>query len=117
LAQLKPQTFTIAINDNGLELVSPDTIEVNQELLLKLLSPEELSEDVLESLNAGELAKRQFCEVARVAGLINPGLPNAGRTAIQMQASSGLFYDVFREYDPGNLLLWQATREVLDRQF
>ena len=34
-----------------------------------------------------------------------------------MQASSGLFYDVFREYDPDNLLLWQARREVLDRQF
>jgi ATP-dependent Lhr-like helicase len=117
LGQLKPQTFTIAINDYGLELVSPDPIEVNREMLLKLLSPDELSEDVLESLNAGELAKRQFREVARVAGLINPGLPNAGRTARQMQASSGLFYDVFREYDPGNLLLWQANREVLDRQF
>ena len=117
LGQLKPQTFTIAINDYGLELVSPDPIEVNQDLLLKLLSPVELSEDVLESLNAGELAKRQFREVARVAGLINPGLPNAGRTARQLQASSGLFYDVFCEYDPGNLLLWQANREVLDRQF
>jgi len=44
-------------------------------------------------------------------------LPHAGRTAKQLQASSGLFYDVFREYDPGNLLLWQAKREVLDRQF
>jgi ATP-dependent helicase Lhr and Lhr-like helicase len=117
LAQLKPQTFTIAINDYGLELVSPDPIEVNENLLRKLLSPVDLADDVLESLNAGELAKRQFREVARVAGLINPGLPNAGRTARQLQASSGLFYDVFREYDPGNLLLWQANREVLDRQF
>ena len=31
-----------------------------------------------------------------------------------MQASSGLFYDVFRKYDPANGLLKQAEREVLE---
>jgi len=30
--------------------------------------------------------------------------------------SSGLFFDVLQRYDPGNLLLSQATREVLERQ-
>jgi ATP-dependent Lhr-like helicase len=30
--------------------------------------------------------------------------------------SSGLFFDVLRQYDPGNLLLSQAAREVLERQ-
>jgi ATP-dependent Lhr-like helicase len=117
LSRLKPQTFTLAVNDYGLELVSPDPINLDTAALKPLLSPGGLADDVLESLNAGELAKRQFREVARVAGLVNPGLPQAGRTAKQLQASSGLFYDVFREYDPGNLLLWQAKREVLDRQF
>ena len=34
----------------------------------------------------------------------------------QLQASSELFYDVFREFDPDNLLLEQARREVLERQ-
>jgi ATP-dependent Lhr-like helicase len=33
-----------------------------------------------------------------------------------MQASSDMFYDVFREFDPENLLLFQAQREVLDQQ-
>jgi len=33
-----------------------------------------------------------------------------------VQASSGLFYDVFRKYDPGNLLLTQAEREVLSQE-
>ena len=28
----------------------------------------------------------------------------------------GLLWDVFNEYDPGNLLLRQATQEVLERQ-
>ncbi len=33
-----------------------------------------------------------------------------------MQASSGLIYDVFRDYDAENLLLAQARREVLEQQ-
>jgi ATP-dependent Lhr-like helicase len=62
------------------------------------------------------MAKRQFRELARVAGLVFPGFPRAGKTARQLQASSGLFFDVLRRYDPGNLLLEQASREVLERQ-
>jgi ATP-dependent Lhr-like helicase len=117
LSRRRPQTFTLAANDYGFELVSPDPFELDADTLKALLAPTGMTDDVLESLNAAELAKRQFREVARVAGLVNPGLPHAGRTAKQLQASSGLFYDVFREYDPDNLLLWQARREVLDRQF
>jgi ATP-dependent Lhr-like helicase len=117
LSRQKPRTFTLAVNDYGLELLSSDRIAVDAGDLKTFLSADGLAEDVLDSLNAGELARRQFREVARVAGLVNPGQPHAGRTAKQLQASSGLFYDVFREYDPDNLLLWQAKREVLDRQF
>ncbi|QJW98380.1 ligase-associated DNA damage response DEXH box helicase [Frigoriglobus tundricola] len=117
LSRRRPQTFALACNDYGFELVSPDPLDLDAGALKELLAPAGLADDVLASLNAAELAKRQFREVARVAGLVNPGLPNAGRTAKQLQASSGLFYDVFREHDPSNLLLWQARREVLDRQF
>jgi len=35
---------------------------------------------------------------------------------LQVQASSGLIYDVFARYDPDNLLVQQAQREVLERQ-
>jgi len=112
-----PQTFSLAANDYGFELTSPDPIAVDAAALGELLSAVSLAEDVLASLNAGELAKRQFREVARVSGLVSPGMPHAGKSAKQLQASSGLFYEVFREYDPGNLLLHQARREVLERQF
>jgi ATP-dependent Lhr-like helicase len=81
-----------------------------------LLSTEDLVEDMLASLNAAELSKRQFREIARVAGLVFPGMPRSGKTARQLQASSGLFFDVFQRYDPDNLLLAQAHREVLERQ-
>jgi ATP-dependent Lhr-like helicase len=33
-----------------------------------------------------------------------------------VQATSSLFYDVFARYDPQNMLLQQAEREVLERQ-
>lgn len=62
------------------------------------------------------MAKRQFREIARVAGLVFPGFPRAGKSARQLQASAGLFFDVFQRFDPGNLLVSQAHREVLERQ-
>jgi ATP-dependent helicase Lhr and Lhr-like helicase len=62
------------------------------------------------------MARRQFREIARVSGLIFPGYPHSGKSARQLQASSSLFFDVFRRYDPGNLLISQAHREVLERQ-
>jgi len=48
-----------------------------------------------------------------VAGLIFQGYPGAHKSARQLQASSSLFYEVFRKHDPANLLLGQAEREVL----
>ena len=33
-----------------------------------------------------------------------------------MQASSGLFFEVFRQHDADNLLLAQAQREVLEQE-
>ncbi len=116
ISRLAPISFTLAANDYGLELLSPDPAPLDEALAAGLLHPEGLVEDVPASLNATEMAKRQFREIARVAGLVFPGYPHAGKTAKQLQASSGLFYDVFSRYDPENLLLEQAHREVLERQ-
>jgi ATP-dependent Lhr-like helicase len=67
-------------------------------------------------LNAAELGRRQFRQIARVAGLVFQGYPGQGQSARQLQASSSLIYDVFADYDPDNLLLRQSLREVLDRR-
>jgi ATP-dependent Lhr-like helicase len=75
-----------------------------------------LLDDITGSLNAGELARRQFREVARVAGLLVQGYPGQKVRARHLQASSDLFYEVFRQYDRDNLLLAQAEREVLEKQ-
>ncbi len=116
ISRLKPISFTFSMNDYGIELLSPDPAPLEEALAAGLLSPRNLLEDVPASLNATEMARRQFREIARVAGLVFQGFPYAGKSARQLQASSGLFFDVFTRYDPGNLLVSQAHREVLERQ-
>jgi ATP-dependent helicase Lhr and Lhr-like helicase len=116
LAQIGPITFTLAANDYGFELLSPDPAPLEEALEAGLVSPDNLLHDIPASLNAAELARRQFREIARVAGLIFQGYPGANKSVKQVQASSGLLYDVFARYDPENLLLFQAHREVLERQ-
>jgi len=116
LAQLGPITFTLAANDYGFELLSPDRAQLEEALDAGLVSADHLVHDIPASLNAAELAKRQFREIARVAGLIFQGYPGRNKSVKQVQVSSGLLYDVFARYDPDNLLLFQAHREVLEKQ-
>ncbi|HYC33447.1 MAG TPA: DNA ligase-associated DEXH box helicase, partial [Gemmatimonadales bacterium] len=116
ISQLAPISFTLAANDYGLELLSPEHAPLDEALESGLLSTEHLLHDIPASLNAAELARRQFREIARVAGLIFQGYPGVNKSVKQLQASSELLYDVFARYDPENLLLFQAHREVLERQ-
>lgn len=115
LAQRQPLTFTITVNDYGIELLSPTEPALAAALPL-LFSSEALLHDLLASLNAAEMAKRQFREVARVAGLVLQGPAWQRKNTRQIQATSGLIYDVFANYDPDNHLLQQAQREMLERQ-
>lgn len=113
VSQQQPVTFSIAVNDYGLELLSATEVDWLQALNPGLLSPAHLLRDVLASLNAGELALRRFREIARIAGLVFAGYPGAPKSTRQVQASSGLFFEVFKQYDAENLLLAQAGEEVL----
>ncbi|WP_420991905.1 ligase-associated DNA damage response DEXH box helicase [Cupriavidus sp. 30B13] len=123
LGRQVPATFSVAVNDYGLELLSSAPLDWARWLPLVLAGEEEgagaggaLAGEVLGSLNAGELAQRRFREIARVAGLVFQGYPGAAKSARQLQASSSLFYEVFRKHDPANLLLGQAEREVLRQE-
>lgn len=116
MGRLQPITFTISVNDYGFELLAPEPAPIEEALAAGLLSPAGLEDDILHSLNASELSRRHFREIARVAGLVISRFPGGQKTVRQLQASSGLIYDVFSQYDPGNLLLHQAQREVLERQ-
>jgi ATP-dependent Lhr-like helicase len=116
LAQTRPASFSLAFNDYGFELLSRERFELLPLLKGGLFSIERLLDDVLASLNAAELSKRQFREIARVAGLVFQGYPGQPKTNRQVQATSGLIYEVFARWDAGNPLLAQAEREVLERE-
>jgi ATP-dependent Lhr-like helicase len=116
LGQQAPRSLALTMNDYGFALSTPVRLDLNEAEWREILSPVRLVEDILDCLNTTELARRKFREVARIAGLVFQGYPGSGKPLRQVQASSGLFYDVFTKYDPGNLLLEQARREVIDRQ-
>ena len=126
VAQYRPRTFSIAVNDYGFELLSADDVDWPA-LLPQVLRAGPLTDaqsagddgllhDVLASLNASELAQRRFREIARVSGLIFQGYPGEKRSNKQLQASSSLFYEVFRKYDPANRLLLQSEQELLAQE-
>lgn len=112
-----PNTFGFAANDYGFVLSPALPITIDTPALRRALEPGHLLDDLQAGLNLGELARRQFREIARVSGLLPPSLPGrAPRSMRQLQASSGLLFDVLTRFDPGHLLLAQATREVLANQ-
>jgi len=122
IGKTTPVTFSIAVNDYGFELLAPQEVDwttlldVGHGAHAALFSTDALLEDVLSSLNATELSQRRFREIARIAGLIFQGYPGQPKSARQLQASSALFFSVFRQHDAGNLLLTQAQREVLEQE-
>ncbi len=116
LARVAPNTFSVSVNDYGFELLSAEPVDLAALSDGRLFDTTELLADVLHSLNSGELAQRRFREIARVAGLIFTGYPGAPKSTKQLQASSSLFFEVFKKYDASNLLLTQAQTEVLSQE-
>src|SRR5476649_315814 len=123
IARSAPATFSIAVNDYGFELLGPQELDLAPLFRadtgcsdVGLFATEHLLEDVLASLNATELSQRRFREIASIAGLVFQGYPGQPKSARQLQASSSLFFEVFRKHDASNLLLTQAQREVLEQE-
>ena len=118
-ARVEPGTFSLSVNDYGFEVLVATSRDWGA-MLAHVLAPAPntaaLTAEVVASLNAGELARRRFRDIAHIAGLVVAGYPGQRKSARMMQASSGLFYDVFRKFDPLNGLLRQAEREVLEEE-
>lgn len=116
LGRRQPCTFAVSFNDYGLELLSAAPFPAEAVLDPSIWSQASLVEDLRGCVNLGQLGVRQFREIARVAGLV-PQRPPGDRRRQAAQAGPELLYEVFREFEPDNLLLKQAEREVMDRQF
>lgn len=116
ISKITPITFSIAMNDYGFELLSDQPIPVDDTNVYELFSPDNLFEDIQRSVNAGEMAKRKFRDVAVIGGLIFTGFPGEQKKARHLQSSAGLLFKVFSEYEPRNLLLRQSYNEVMEQQ-
>jgi len=114
ISRAAPRSVQLSANDYGIEFLSPDAFD-GVPPWAELLDPAGLEGDILEALNAAELSKRRFRGVARVAGLLVTG-PGGRASARQLQASSGLLFDVLTRWDPDNLLLAQARAEALESE-
>lgn len=114
---LTPITFSIAMNDYGFELLSDQRVDLDNMLnKTNLFNTEELINDIYRSVNATEMARRKFREIAAIAGLTFQGYPGRQIKANQLQASSSLLFEVINEYEKDNLFMKQAYQEVLDYQ-
>jgi len=117
LARQQAGSFSISVNDYGLEILSAASYPFAEFFSQDLFTSDNLADDAAASVNMSQLAKIAFREIARVSGLVLQNVPGAKKTGKHVQANSTLIFDVLAQFDPGNMLLQQAKREVLDRHF
>ena len=109
-------TLSLSFNDYGFHLCSTSKREFSEEDWKKLLSPDKGGRAIAR-LYEPERNGQETVPGSRPGGRTHlSGLPRCKKSNRQVQASGGLFFDVFSKYDPNNLLLTQSRREVLDRQ-
>ncbi len=116
LSRIIPITFSFAMNDYGFELLSDKPIPLDDSNVYELFSEEDLLADIQRSMNAAEMARRKFRDIAVIGGLIYQGKPGEQVKTRHLQSSASLMFNVFSQYEPGNLLLRQAHNEVMQQQ-
>ncbi|RFS24632.1 ligase-associated DNA damage response DEXH box helicase [Chitinophaga silvatica] len=112
ISQIQPITFSIAMNDYGFELLSDQPIPLTIENAKALFTTDNLLTELQTSVNATEMARRKFRDIAVIAGLIFQGYPGKHKANRHLQSSASLLFNVFKDYDPDNLLLRQAFNEA-----
>ena len=112
----RPMSFSIAMNDYGFELLSDREIELDDQSLKDLFHTKHLQEDILASVNAAQMARKRFRDIASIGGLIFRGYPGRHKKERHLQSSTSLLFDVFKDYDSSNLLYLQAYDEAMTFQ-
>jgi ATP-dependent Lhr-like helicase len=117
ISKITPISFSLAMNDYGLELLSDQEIPILEALEKNLFSSKNLSADIQRSVNEVEMARRKFRDIAVISGLLFQGFPGRQKRDRHMQSSSSLLFQVFHDYEPDNLLYLQAYEEAKIFQF
>lgn len=116
ISQMRTCSIQVSFNDYGFGLTSDDDLPFDEDEWRDLTDAKSLTDDLIECLNTGELTRKQFRDIAQIAGLVMKGPPQKQRKSRELQASSNLLFEVFQRYDPDNLLMVQARREILENQ-
>lgn len=116
ISLIKPITFSIAMNDYGFELLSDQSIPIQEEDIRALFSTDDWYAHLQRSVNATEMGRRKFRDIAVIAGLIFQGFPGEHKKQKHLQNSTALLYDVLIDNEPAHLLLQQAYHEVLSQE-
>jgi ATP-dependent Lhr-like helicase len=106
-------SLSLGMNDYGFELLSDQKIPLMEALEEDWFRTDNLLQDIQNSSNMTALAGKKFREIAAISGLTFKGFPNKETKERHLQSHSMLFFEVFNEYEPNNLLLQQANEEVL----
>lgn len=113
IAARQPIGFSMSANDYGFELLSADELPIEAGLLKAVFKMEDLEKDLQESLNATEMSKQKFKEIAVIAGLFYTRFPGKQKgAAAHLRASAQLVYEVFKKREPEHFLLQQAEQEL-----
>ena len=114
LSLLSPTSFSLAYNDYGFELLSDTPIDLQGLLDNELLNPQDVIPDLRTGINISEMARRKFRDIAVIGGLVFQGTPSQPIKSKHLQSSSQLFFEVFKDYEPDNLLYQQALDETFE---
>lgn len=116
ISKLAPISFSMAMNDYGFELFSDKEIPLTEDNLDKILTRENLMNDVISSINSAEMARRKFRDIAVISGMVIQNFPGQQRNNKSLQSSAGLIFKVLEDYDPNHFLVRQAYTEVFNMQ-
>ncbi|WP_422858561.1 ligase-associated DNA damage response DEXH box helicase [Flagellimonas sp. S174] len=116
ISLLKPITCSLAFNDYGFEMLSDKPIDIQAVIDNNLFSTDYMLSDLQKSLNSNEMARRKFRDIAVISGMVFTGYPEKGVKMKHLQSSSQLLFDVFRDFEPDNLMFQQAFTETFEHQ-
>jgi ATP-dependent Lhr-like helicase len=112
LSKMTKISLNLGMNDYGFEILCDQEIPLMDALEEDWFTTKGLLDDIQNSSNMTALAGKKFREIAAISGLTFKGFPNKEVKERHLQSHSQLFFDVFSDYEPHNLLLQQAYEEV-----
>lgn len=116
ISMIEPLSFSIAMNDYGFELLCDSPIPIQVAIDSDIFSDAYLHDDIMASINSTQMARLKFRDIASISGLVFKGYPGNPIKDRHIQSSSQLFFDVFSDHEPNNLLLTEAFEEVMTFQ-